>query len=177
MPIRCPEDGIVNPAKSSVSSIASDELCSVAEVVKCSKEIGDILDEFFDATGAGLSEKVSSIEHALPQGMKTKLRAVAVIYNKVTCERQFGPSEIAAYVAQCRDTLTDLRALTGEGSGRWLVELMFIGISGFAGFSVGMRNFNFGGGIALALVCVSGCALVLWHKRLYKTIIGKKHKK
>lgn len=169
MPIECPEDEIVSLAKSSTPFAASGEFRSAALAVKSSKDLENILVESFGASGIGLHEKISSVEHALPQGMKTKLRAVANIHNKVIHEKYLEVLDTAAYEAQCREALTDLRALSGEGRGWQLVCFLFVGISGFAGFSIGIRNFGLCAGIAFAVVFMLYCVWIFWPKVLRET--------
>ncbi|MFC7297651.1 hypothetical protein [Herminiimonas aquatilis] len=176
MPIEYPDDEMVSLAKNSSSSLAAAERLHATAAVKYSKDIENILVESFGASGIGLHEKISSVEHALPQGMKIKLRAVATIHYEVVHAKYLEISYSAAHEAQCREALTDLRALSGEGRGWKLGGFIFLGISGLAGFSIGVRNFGLGAGIAFATLFTLYCAWILWPKVLREAFCSKQEK-
>lgn len=176
MPIEYPEDEMVSLAKSSIPSVASGERRNATAAFQYSKDLEDILVESFGASGIGLHEKISSVEHALPQAIKIKLRAVATTHYEAAHAQYIEIPDSAAHGALCSEALTDLRALSGEGRGWKLGGFIFLGISGLAGFSIGVRNFGLGAGIAFAALFTLYCAWILWPKVLREAFCSKQEK-
>lgn len=165
MPIERHEENLKSPVNCPTPSATSDEIHNAPLISKYSEELENILVEFFGASGNDLHEKISSVEHTLPQQMKTKLRAVATNGNKEANQKNFKAPDSTAHEKLCCEALKELRALSGEGG--WnLVGFIYIAISGLAGLSIGIRNFGLTAGIGFALAFMLFCAWILWPKTL-----------
>ncbi|GAB4819559.1 hypothetical protein N2152v2_006605 [Parachlorella kessleri] len=58
-------------------------------VIRSSKELEHVLEACFGAQGKGLHEKVTSVQHLLPQDLVRKIRYLATIRNKLVHEFGF----------------------------------------------------------------------------------------
>lgn len=71
--------------ESRISHTSNDfELC-----IKSSKELEHLLDTEFGATGKGLHEKITSVEHELTPELVRNMRYLATIRNKLVHEHDF----------------------------------------------------------------------------------------
>jgi hypothetical protein len=91
--------------------------------IKRCKRLETLLEEDFGAAGRGLHEKVSSVEHDLPDKLVRRLRFIASVRNKLVHEADVDRLEDRRdYERTCDEVERELQRLGSRGvtAGSWL---------------------------------------------------------
>ncbi len=86
-------------------------------VISASKELENILEAKFQATGKGLHEKVSSVEAQLPELLIRRIRKIASIRNKLVHEKDFKLNNAVEFEVDynwCKSQLDEIKISRGS---------------------------------------------------------------
>jgi hypothetical protein len=76
------------------------------------KALESLLEHALGATGKGLHEKVSSVQHKLPPPLVKKIRFVATVRNKIVHEADYtAMDDRAGFERACAEAEAELRAM------------------------------------------------------------------
>lgn len=86
-------------------------------VISASKELENILETKFQATGKGLHEKVTSVEAQLPELLIRRLRKIASIRNKLIHEKDYQLANAVEFEVDynwCKSQLDEIKVSRGS---------------------------------------------------------------
>lgn len=98
--------------------------------IKSSKKIETRLESVLGATGRGLHEKVTSIEHKIPTALVKRIRYIATIRNKLIHEESFSKiNDRPSFKAAVKHVSKELKKLEGTtGSRKWLIAFILLSL-------------------------------------------------
>lgn len=99
--------------------------------VKSSKKIESTLERVLGASGKGLHEKVSSVEHKIPIALVKRIRYIATIRNKLIHEESVRKiNDRSSFKAAVKHVAKELKKLEGPtGNRKWIVIFVVLLLS------------------------------------------------